>query len=221
MWKSPHMTFFSGSSADLIPLFRTSSMSVSSFFFFYLPVDNQNWMGFPLRMQSSNYLNALNNFTIIFCTISVSQSWDIEWEYILKNMPSLCLFLLFSSPFNSPLLNCSASSSHLHLILPAASRIHHNFFWWLIWIYCSHLFLWYDMTMISNNISIHSFGVYFPLRRGDLMLLDDMTADVRPQGLWPADWGRWFSPLTLPSWEPTWSAASSPGASSMRRMWFC
>lgn len=180
MWKSPHMTFFDCSPADLIPLFRISSISVSSFFFFPFPVDNQSWMGFPLRIQSSHYLNALNNFTIIFCTISVSQSWDTEWEYIWKNMPSLCLFLLVSSLFNSPLLNCSASSSHLHLILPAASRIHHNLFWWLIWIYCSHLFLWYDMTMISNNISIQSFGVNFPFRRGDLVLLCDVRADVRP-----------------------------------------
>jgi len=36
---------------------------------------------------------------------------------------------------------------------------------------------------------------------------------------WPAGWGRWFSPSTLPSWGASWSTASRSGASNTGRMW--
>ena len=38
------------------------------------------------------------------------------------------------------------------------------------------------------------------------------------RGVWPAGWGRFFSPSTLPWWGPIWSTESSSGLPSSRKM---
>lgn len=117
-----------------VPLFRISSISLFLVSFQQITRIEQDSLREynidTIFLHLNDFSTIFSNFFVLFCFCfyNLKTVCKTIWA-LLSNISSLCRFLLVTCPFNSPSLNCSTSSSHMNLILPAVSNIYHNFSW--------------------------------------------------------------------------------------------